>query len=61
MKIMDLQNSFTQIYMFKRDNAEIKKKKPVLVHISQNVLLQQTENVTLVKFNDIKSKPQIKV
>lgn len=26
MKIMDLQNSFTQIYMFKRDNAEIKKK-----------------------------------
>lgn len=60
MKIMDLQNSFTQIYMFKRDNAEIKKK-PVLAHISQNVLLQQTENVTLVKFNDIKSKPQIKV
>lgn len=37
------------------------KKKTVLVHVSQNVLLQQTENVTLVKFNDIKSKPQIKV
>lgn len=36
-KKMILQNSFKQIYVFKRDKAEIEKK-PVLVHISQNVL-----------------------
>lgn len=36
-KKMILQNSFKQIYVFKRDKAEIEKK-TVLVHISQNVL-----------------------
>lgn len=36
-KKVNLQNSFKQIYVFKRDKAEIEKK-PVLVHISQNVL-----------------------